>query len=205
MPSITEMLAAMRNTIREGGNVDSAKFAELTMRAAAASQEAELRAEGERTREAEKAERERLAAIATAQEIARELAVNSDAAMNAAYDKLVDAIEDVIKTSDSRHADLVEAVKTLAAAGAPLRGDDAAGTVAAHNADTTRPALTVDGKVHASLDQPGDFINAAISTATYRFKNPTGAPRRIYVYGGSFLGNMLPTPNWGVLPEDRRP
>nr|WP_012881098.1 hypothetical protein [Nocardia sp. C-14-1]AAZ74650.1 hypothetical protein pC1.5 [Nocardia sp. C-14-1] len=205
MSSIRARLAALRNDAREGANVDAAELVALQTQVAAEDQIAELAAEGERNRAAEKAERERLAAIATAQEIARELAVNSDAAMNAAYDKLVDAIEDVIKTSDSRHADLVEAVKTLAAAGAPLRGDDAAGTVAAHNADTTRPALTVDGKVHASLDQPGDFINAAISTATYRFKNPTGAPRRIYVYGGSFLGNMLPTPNWGVLPEDRRP
>ena len=204
MTSIRARLAALRNDAREGASVDAAELIALQTQVAAEDQLAELAAEGERAREAERAERERLATIATAQEIARALAVNSETALNAAYDRLVDAIEDVIKASDARHADLVEAVKTLTAAGAPAVGDDAAGTVAPHNADTTRPTITVDGKRHASLDQPGDFINAAIHTATYRFKYPTGAVRRIYVYGGSYLGNMLPFPNWGVLPEDRR-
>ena len=203
--NIRQKLAELRNLAREGGNVDAAELIALQTQVQAEEQIAELAAEGERTRAEERAAREKAANIATAQETARDLATTTETDLLDAWDHLVDAIEAVINAADARHDALVEAVTVLSRAGAPAQGDDAAGSVAAHNSDTIRPTVYVDGKRHFSVNQTGDFINAAINAANYRFKRPTGEVRRLHVYGGSYLLNMLPVPNWSVLPADRRP
>ena len=115
MPSITEMLAAMRNTIREGGTVDTAKFAELTAQAAAESQAEELRAEGKRTREAEKIAREREARRAQAATEVRDT-------IGTAQAEVIDAYRDVLAKIEHLDAKVNAYNDTVKAANTTLRG-----------------------------------------------------------------------------------
>jgi len=203
--NIRQKLAELRNLAREGATVDPAELVAVQAQAEAEQQIADLAAEGERTRAEERAAREHAANIATAQNTARDLATSSEAELLAAYDHAVDALEALIKAADGRHDALVEAVLTLGRVKAPAIDDPAAGPVAVQNNDTSCPTIVVDGRRHFSLDEPGEFLRCAVIAANWRFKDRTGASRDLRMYGGDNIANKLGTPDWGILPEGRKP
>ncbi len=203
--NIRQKLAELRNLAREGATVDAAELVALQTQVAAEEQIAELAAEGERTRAEERAAREHAANIATAQNTARDLATSSEAELHAAYDHAVDALEALIKAADGRHDNLVEAVLTLGRVKAPAIDDPAAGPVAVQNNDTSCPTIVVDGRRHFSLNEPGEFIRCAVHAANYRFRDRAGSARYLRLYGGNNIMNKLGTPDWTILPEDRKP
>lgn len=203
MSTIRERLSALRNLAREGAPVDAAELVELQTRVAAEDQIAELAAEGERTREAERAERERLATIATAQEIARALVTDANTEFNAAYAEAVAAVVALVDTGDNRRARLIEAVQTLQRAGAPTIHDDDRGTVAIASADTSTPVVVVDGEQHSDRGLSGEFLRCLIHDVVYtpKYRERDGSTRRMRMYGGTPIEYKLGAPDRSVLPQ----
>ncbi|MHC3366573.1 hypothetical protein ACYAFX_03455 [Rhodococcus aetherivorans] len=203
MTSIRERLSALRNLAREGAPVDAAELVELQTRVAAEDQIAELAAEGERTREAEKAERERLAAIATAQETARALVTDAKTEFNAAYADAVAAVIALVDAGDNRRAALIEAVQTLQRAGAPTVHDDGHGTVAVASADTSTPVVVVDGEQHSDRGLSGEFLRCMIHDVVYapKYRQQDGSTRSLRMYGGTPIEYKLGAPDRSALPQ----
>lgn len=196
---LTEMLAA----IREGAPVDTAKLAALRTQVETEEWAKEYAAEGERTREAERAERERLATIATAQEIARALVTDANTEFNAAYAEAVAAVVALVDTGDNRRARLIEAVQTLQRAGAPTIHDDDHGAVAVASADTSTPVVVVDGEQHSDRGLSGEFLRCLIHDVVYtpKYREHDGSTRRMRMYGGTPIEYKIGAPDRSVLPK----
>lgn len=208
MPAtLREKLTALYNAAREGGNVDTAELVSLEAQVQAEDTIAALAAEGEAVRASEKAERERLANIATAQHTARDLVTTAQADWEKAYAGAVDAIVTLLDATADKGAAAAEAVNILQSAGAPTTADDGAGSVAAFPATSGHKIVSVDGKQFTASGDLGEPLRCAIHSAVAdpRFRDHTGAPKRFTLYGGTDVAMQIGQADWTAAPAEHRP
>lgn len=195
---LTEMLAA----IREGAPVDTAKLAALRAQVETEEWAEEYAAECERTREAERAERERLANIATAKATVRDMVHPARDALRDAHAEAIAKLDALLKAAEHYDASVNDAINMLNNAGAPTAetGEhDPATYVVAHV--LSGATLYLDGKPHTPRGNHGEYIKSAVYGAMDAYSQRHNGRARLTLRGGTALDYKLGARE-NVLPSE---